>query len=53
VVTLDGQPFRLDLRPEQRAAGARFNRFGFVTTHIDGNGQEIYLDDLRYTAGPG
>lgn len=53
VVTLDGQPCRFDLTPDQRAVGARFNRFGFVTTHIDGNGQEIYLDDLRYTAARG
>ena len=36
----------LDLRPGVRAAGARFNRFGIVTTWIDGNGQRVYFDDL-------
>jgi hypothetical protein len=48
-VTLDGKSTTLDLAPEHRAIGARFNRFGFVTTHIDGNGQEVFLDDLTYT----
>jgi hypothetical protein len=27
----------------------RFDRFGIVTTWVDGNSQEAYLDDLRYT----
>ena len=27
------------------------NRFGIVTTHIDGNGQTVYFDDLTYTVG--
>jgi hypothetical protein len=48
-VALDGRTARLDLLPEHRSIGARFNRFGIVTTHIDGNGQHVYLDDLRYT----
>lgn len=48
-VTLDGKASTLDLTPDHRAIGARFNRFGFVTTHIDGNGQEVFLDDLTYT----
>lgn len=48
-VTLDGRSTSLDLAPEHRALGARLNRFGFVTPHIDGNGQEVYLDDLTYT----
>ena len=30
-------------------AAAQFNRFGFVTPWIDGNGQVVFLDDLRYT----
>ncbi len=29
---------------------ATFNRFGFVTPWIDGNGQVVYLDDIRFTA---
>ena len=31
--------------------GAHFNRFGIITTHIDGNGQTVYFDDLTYTVG--
>ena len=26
---------------------------GFITTHIDGNVQEVYVDDLTYTSGSG
>ncbi len=48
-VSLDGQAVRLDLPPAHRRTGARFNRFGLVTTHIDGNGQQVYFDDLTYT----
>lgn len=50
-VTLDGKSVILDVTDEHRRIGARFNRFGFVTTHIDGNGQQVFLDDLTYTAG--
>lgn len=49
VVTLDRKRVVLDLGAGHRATGARFNRFGLVTTWIDGNGQHIYFDDLRYT----
>ncbi len=48
-VTMDGKPVSLDLSPAHRKTGARFDRFGLVTTHIDGNGQEIWFDDLSYT----
>lgn len=48
-VTLDGKGARLELSKEHRAKGARFDRFGIVTTHIDGNGQHVYFDDLTYT----
>jgi hypothetical protein len=48
-VMLDGHAVCLDLRPGEKAVGAQFNRFGIVTTHIDGNGQTVYLDDLTYT----
>ena len=27
------------------------NRFGILTTWVDGNGQNLYLDDLTYTSG--
>ena len=48
-VTLDGKPVSLELSAAHRALGARFDRFGLVTTHIDGNGQEVWFDDLSYT----
>jgi hypothetical protein len=50
-VTLDGQEVSLDLKAGEKEGGARFDRFGIVTTWIDGNGQEIFFDDLSYTAG--
>jgi hypothetical protein len=50
-VTLDGKGVSLDLQPEHRAIGARFSRFGIVTTHIDGNGQHLFFDDLTYSIG--
>jgi hypothetical protein len=49
-VTLDRQPVTLDLGKGHRSTGARFDRFGLVTTWIDGNGQKVYFDDLTYTA---
>ncbi|HJZ91353.1 MAG TPA: hypothetical protein VKE40_10810 [Gemmataceae bacterium] len=49
VVTLDGKATTLDLGPGRRTIGARFDRFGLVTTWIDGNGQRSYFDDLTYT----
>ena len=48
-VTLDGHPVTLALGPGHREIGARFNRFGIVTTWVDGNGQRIFFDDLTYT----
>ena len=50
VVTLDRKTTVLDLREGHRPAGTRFNRFGMITTWIDGNGQHVYFDDLTYTA---
>ena len=48
-VTLDGRAVSLPLAAAHRKLGARFDRFGLVTTHIDGNGQQVYFDDLTYT----
>src|SRR5207244_3766283 len=45
-VTLDGRAQTLTMPPAHMAAGARFDRFGIVTTWIDGNGQQVYFDDL-------
>lgn len=49
-VSLDEQAVNLDLGGGQKGGGARFDRFGLVTTWIDGNGQHVYFDDLTYTA---
>jgi hypothetical protein len=51
VVTLDAKTVSLDLGPGDRMTGARFDRFGLVTTWIDGNAQRVYFDDLTYTCG--
>jgi hypothetical protein len=49
-VALDGRSVSIDLERGARDSGVRFDRLGFVTTWIDGNAQEVYLDDLVYTA---
>jgi hypothetical protein len=51
IVTLDGQAVTLNLDPGHKQIGANFNRFGIITTHIDGSGQTVYFDDLTYTIG--
>jgi len=48
-VTLDKQSVHLPLGAGHKTTGAHFNRFGLITTWIDGNSQTIYFDDLRYT----
>src|SRR3989454_7255065 len=50
-VTLDGQAVTLNLDSGHKQIGAQFNRFGMITTHIDGSGQTVYFDDLTYTIG--
>ena len=50
-VSLDGRTISLELEQGQKAAGTQFDRFGIVTTWIDGNGQSVYFDDLTYTVG--
>lgn len=48
-VRFDAKTLSLDLGANDRATGARFDRFGLVTTWIDGNAQRVYFDDLTYT----
>jgi len=48
-VSLDGKSVILDLKEGAKQAGATFDRFGLLTSWIDGNAQYIYLDDLTYT----
>ena len=49
-VSLDGRSVHVDLEEGAKASGMTFDRFGIVTPWIDGNGQNVYFDDLRYTA---
>ncbi|MBX7256528.1 MAG: hypothetical protein K1Y02_09220 [Candidatus Hydrogenedentes bacterium] len=49
VITFDNASTRLAIPADALAQGAEFDRFGFVTPWIDGNGQRIYVDDLAYT----
>ncbi len=44
-----GTTATLPLPPGHRAMGAQFNRFGFITPWIDGNGQTVYFDEIQYT----
>ncbi len=48
-VSLGGKKTSVDLESGHKASGARFDRFGIVTTWIDGNGQQVFFDDLTYT----
>ena len=50
IVTLDGEaPFGLDLKPDQRNAGATFDRFGLMSFRRGGKFSILYFDDLTYT----
>ncbi len=49
-VTLDEKTFTLDLKPEQRAAGATFDRFGIMNKRVGGKYVTLYFDDISYTA---
>ena len=48
-VTLDGKAVHLDLAADHKSAGATFDRFGAVTSWIDGNSVDAYFDDITYT----
>ncbi len=47
-LTVDGESTRMELAPGDKE-GVTFDRFGLLTTWIDGNGQTVYFDDLTYT----
>jgi hypothetical protein len=47
---LDDVVNTLNLTPEQRQAGARFDRFGVMNVRRGGKYVDIYFDDLTYTA---
>jgi hypothetical protein len=50
-VTLDGRSNTFDLSAGDKARGTTFDRFGIVTSWIDGNSQDVYWDDVSYTVG--
>jgi hypothetical protein len=50
VVTLDGKSVTVELPEGMKKEGSEFDRFGIVTSWIDGNSQDVYWDDLTYTA---
>jgi hypothetical protein len=48
-VTLDGKTAAFDLPEGIQAMPTTFDRFGIVTSWIDGNSQDVYWDDITYT----
>ena len=48
-VKLDGGTVTLEVPRAHQTAGARYDRFGLITTRVDGNAQRIFFDDLTYT----
>jgi hypothetical protein len=51
-VTLGSETINFMLKPAIKARGASFDRFGLCSAAPGGGLVKIYLDDLRYTAGP-
>lgn len=49
-LTFDGQALGISIPPEARSPEATLDRFGLVTTWVDGNGQTVFFDDLVYTS---
>jgi hypothetical protein len=49
VVTFDGKSGAIELRDGDKADMTTFDRFGIVTSWIDGNSQDVYVDDVEYT----
>ena len=48
-VTFDDRTEMTRIRPEHKAAGARFDRFGIINMQSGGHYVEIYLDQLQFT----
>jgi hypothetical protein len=49
-VTLDGHSASMVLAEGTKERDTMFDRFGIVTSWIDGNSQVVYWDDITYTA---
>ena len=50
-VTLDDKSNTFALEAGAKAHHTTFDRFGIVTSWIDGNCQNVYWDDISYTVG--
>jgi hypothetical protein len=50
-LALDGKSNTFDLEPGAKRHHTTFDRFGIVTSWIDGNSQDVYWDDIAYTIG--
>ena len=50
MMSIDDVVHSVNLTPEQRSAGAKFNRFGLLNIRRGGKYVTVYLDDLNYTA---
>jgi hypothetical protein len=48
-VSLDGKKIELNLDEDAKTRGTQLDRFGIVTSWIDGNSQDVYWDDVTYT----
>jgi hypothetical protein len=48
-VKLDGQSSTFDFEAGAKSRGTTFDRFGIITSWIDGNSQDVYWDDISYT----
>jgi hypothetical protein len=48
-VALDGRSHTFNLPDGDKARSTTFDRFGIVTSWIDGNSQDVYWDDITYT----
>jgi hypothetical protein len=49
--TLDDESVDFPLKPDDRTAGATFDRFGLLAIRVGGNQVKVFLDDLSYSAG--
>jgi hypothetical protein len=48
-VVFDGRSKTLDLEADDQRRDTTFDRFGIVSSWIDGNSQQVYWDDITYT----
>ena len=52
-VTFDGHTQTTRVARQHKAAGARFDRFGFFNLQVGGHFVDLYLDDLKFSGAPG